>query len=544
MHFRRSLLAAAALATATAPGLAQETGFSETVRLMQRVATQYTILLTRMFVDLTYESIAIEPGTNDLIVTGLRLYPELAWDQDGRCEIVVERAVIADTNSVETLRTAVELGGVALPPACFQPEVAATLAGLGYDGLTADAATLDIAYDLPSSAADLAVQVSVVDAAEIALTAHFDYLFLRFPIAADTGATDTEPMEPEGAAAEPVPVARLGWAELVVENDGLWQALEPMMTTQMGDLNALPQMVQMGVGELFTEGGTRTPTPEETAFVDNLASEVARFIADRDRIVVTAAPEGGSVLLTGEMMASPGALIVALDPVVSAASRAHREMIAPADLAAALAGGDALDAKARLRIGRALVTGIGAPRAAEAGRALLLPLAEEWNAAAALLTARAAESAGDPQTAYAMALRAMAGGEAGSIALADALEPELPLIAIVAAQDEAVGAWPGAADAQAEAERLIAEGDVTGMRRRAYATATGTGRPRHYGHAYYWASLAAAAGDRGAASLRQRLDDRFAGQEGWQAIAENSATAALETWTAGLGETIAASVRR
>ncbi len=63
-----------------------------------------------------------------------------------------------------------------------------------------------------------------------------------------------------------------------------------MMTMQMGDLNAVPQMVQMGVGELLTDGGTRTPTPDETAFVQNLAAEIDRFLADRDRIVITAAP--------------------------------------------------------------------------------------------------------------------------------------------------------------------------------------------------------------------------------------------------------------
>jgi hypothetical protein len=393
---------------------------------------------------------------------------------------------------------------------------------------------IESAYYLPSSAADLVVQASFVDAAEVALDAHFDYLFLRFPLA---GSDD-----PEAAEAEPIPVARLGSAELVFENHGLWQALEPMLTAQLGDLNALPQMVQMGAGELLSDGGTRTPTPEETAFADNLAAEIGRFLADRDRIVVTAAPEDGGVLLTEEMMASPGALIAALDPVVSATPSAYRALVAPAELEAALAGSDTLPPETRLRVGEALVTGIGAPRAPEAGRALLAPLAEAWNAPAALLSARAAKAAGDPQGAYAMALRAMAGGEAGAIALADALEPGLPLVAVLAAQNDALE-WPGAAESQAAAEQLIAAGDVAGMRRRAYATAAGSSRPRNYAHAYYWASLAAAAGDRGAASLRQRLDDRFAGQEGWREAADGSANAALETWTGGLGKTLAAGVR-
>ncbi len=106
MHFGKPLVAAAAIsmaATVAGPARAQETGLEASLRVLQRVATQYTILLTRMFVDMTYDSIAVEGGTNDLIVTGLRLYPELDWDQDGRCEIAVDRAVIAE---LEQLRHA------------------------------------------------------------------------------------------------------------------------------------------------------------------------------------------------------------------------------------------------------------------------------------------------------------------------------------------------------------------------------------------------------------------------------------------------------
>jgi hypothetical protein len=556
MHFR-TLLAAGAIATAaTSPVSAQETGLDQALRALQRIATQYAVLLTRMFVDLTYDGIAVEPGTNDLILTGLRLYPELEWDQDRRCQIAVERAVFADSNSFDILHTTVELSGLHLPPACFQPELAAAMAGFGYEGLTADSMAIDLAYHLPSSAADMVVQASVEQAAEVSLTAHFDYLWFRFPVTgavsgavsdavsgaepgAESGATD-----PEMAPAEAVPVARLGSAELVIENAGLWQRLEPMLAAQMGgDLSMLPQMVQMTAAEFFTDGGTRTPSPEEAAFVENLASEVGRFLADRDRIVVTAAPRDGSVLLTQETMGSPGALIAALHPVVSAAPRAYREMIAPADLETALAGGDGLDPELRLRVGRALVTGIGAPRAIDAGWALLAPLADQWNPSAALLAGEASRDAGDPQTAYSMALRAMSGGEPGAIALADELEPTLPLVAVLAAQAEAAGAWPGAADAQATAAEVIGKGDVGAMRRRAYAAATGHDRPRDYAEAYFCASLAAAAGDRGAASLRKRLDDRFAGQEGWRDVAQARADAALETWTSGLGQTIAARIR-
>src|SRR5699024_9812206 len=102
-----------------------------------------------------------------------------------------------------------------------------------------------------------------------------------------------------------------------------------------------------------------------------------------------------------------------------------------------------LDAKARLRIGEALVTGLGAPRAEAAGRALLAPLADAWDAKAALLTARADRATGDAASAYAMALRAMAGGESAAIGLADQLEADLPLAAALEAQKGVADGWPG-----------------------------------------------------------------------------------------------------
>jgi hypothetical protein len=518
---------------AAAPASAQEITAATALQMLQRMILQYGVLVSRSFIDLTYENIAVEPGTGDVILTGLRLYPELDWDQDRRCVISVTRLVTADAYGRETLGSTLALDGVEIPPPCLQPEASATLSAFGYDGLEIENVAIDLDYHIPSSSADLALSASVANAAEIGLTAHFDYLWFRVPV--------TDPSDPAAATADAVPVARLGRAELILRNDGLFEALEPMIAEQFGgDLSAIPQNVQMSLGEALTEGGTRTPTAEETAFVDELATGLARFIENRDRIVITVEPEGGSVLLTEEMTGSPAALIAALDPVVSAVPSAFRRMIAPAELAAALSGGATLDDETRLRVGEALVTGVGAPRAVAAGRALLAPLAEDWDPRAALLTASADREAGDPQAAYSMALRAMAGGESAAIGLADELEAELPLVVVLNAQADIGDGWPGADEAVAEADRLISEGDVAGIRERAQAAALGRDRPRDYAEAYFWASLAAAAGDRRAAALRERLDARFAGQNGWAETVAAQQANALETWTGGLAETIAA----
>ncbi len=83
------------------------------------------------------------------------------------------------------------------------------------------------------------------------------------------------------------------------------------------------------------------------------------------------------------------------------------------------------------------------------------------------------------------------------------------------------------------------------MRERTHRAALGRDGPRSYAAACYWASLAAAAGDRSSAGLRERLERRFAGLEGaareaWKGVSQDAATRAIETWTnGGLGARVA-----
>jgi hypothetical protein len=110
----------------------------------------------------------------------------------------------------------------------------------------------------------------------------------------------------------------------------------------------------------------------------------------------------------------------------------------------------------------------------------------------------------------------------------------------------ALQGWPGAAARQAADQALIEAADIGAVRERAHAAALGKGGPRSYADAYYWASLAAAAGDRSAAGLRERLDRRFARAEGaardaWRVDSQAAAAGAIETWTSGgLGGRVAA----
>ena len=175
----------------------------------------------------------------------------------------------------------------------------------------------------------------------------------------------------------------------------------------------------------------------------------------------------------------------------------------------------------------ALVTGIGAPRSLNDGAALLGPLADGWNAEAAMLVAQARAAGGDSVGGYAMALRGLAGGAQGSITLADELERELGIDEVLATQEATIDAWPGAGEATGQLEAMIGSGDVSGLRRMANRAATGKDMPRDYVTAYFLASLAAAGGDRGAANLRDRLDNQL-DSDAWNQAA--SAAASMARW--------------
>ena len=511
---------AAALATATildTPAAQAQNNAPPTdiLQLLQRISGQYLVMITRTFVDLTYDTIQVEPKTNNLIVSGLRLYPELDWDQNAECVVEIDRALMGGIQGFDLVQSVIEFSGVTLSPSCLPPDAGGMLAAFGYQVLTADTMTIDIAYELPTAAADVTVQAAIREVGDVTLSAAFDYLWFRIP-------TD--------GGDDPIPVAILESAELAIENGGVWERVEPMVLGQIGDPAAVPPMIQAMLGQMFTEGGTRAPSENETAFVANVASEVERFLRDKNRIVVTAAPQDG-LYLDEDLFSSPSAALEALQPELSATPLALRSMIDTETLSAALAGGSVPEDQ-RLRVGEALVSGIGAPLAPREGQALLMPLADAWNGpAAAALAASFQET--DVARSYDMSLRALAGGDRTIAGVADQLEARMSLADVLAAQQRAISTWPGNADYKDGSKTILESGDVSAMRRLASVALTGQNMPRDYAAAYFWASLAAAAGDRGGVSLRERLDYRFAGNAAWQQTSGEVASEVLKAWTTG-----------
>lgn len=520
-----------ALGAMTAPAAAQTRDDAASIMaLIQKLSSHYAIMVMRSFVDVTYDQLTVEPGTNQLVISGMTIYPELPWDNEALCEVTIDRVASSDVFSFASIQTMIELSGVNAGAACFDPDMAGMMGSFGYDGLTAENMSIGLTYNLPDSSADLTVNASIADAADLSISADFSYLWVRLPI---------------DGYGDPVPVIQLSEAEVSLENKGLWERLEPMVTAQMGDLNAVPQMAQMMVGQAFSEGGTRQPTPTENAFVENLAGELARFLSEKNRLVVTAAPEGG-VWIDESIFDSPSNMIAALQPKISATPNALRSIIPPAEMAAALADGANPDDATRMKIGKALLTGVGAPKSVEDGGELLIPLARNWNGEAAALVAAAAGGFGEHKIGYEMALIALAQGEASAMSAADNLEADLPLADVLAAQKEVSNNWPGGSEIEGQFNQAIADGNIGVIRALANAASVGRGMPRDYEVAYALATLGAAAGDKSSAALRDRMDRRFnaTDQATWVKTASKAASDALAVWTeGGLGAALAAKVQ-
>lgn len=531
MNIHRSLGLAAALAISAGPTaapaqpLSPDPGINKAIEFLQRLGLQYSVLFARTLVDLTYDSLSVDGKTQQTAVNGLTIRPRLVWDPDRRCVITADRVSGANSGDLSVLQSLIEVSGLSVPAECFDPGMGAMMQSFGYASLEVSSAAIDISYDMPTSGAQVLVSADLADAAEVTVDAEFEYVWVA--VQNFGGEPGTEEVEP---------VAKLSTAEIAIENAGVWESLSPMLAAQLGDLSQLPQMIGPMLGSVLAQPG-QPLGPDEQAFIDNVSAEVARFVRDGDRLVVSLNPEDG-IWLSENILQTPQSAIQALKPKVSAAPLAADAILAPGLLAEAMAGGAGLSDDEKLFAGAALIDGIGAPRAPAAGRALIQPLADGWNPIAARLMAEASRDAGETVVAYEYALIAQAGSVPGAIGLADSLESSLSAEEVLGIQGAIGDAWPEANVFGAILAEADAAGDVSAIRRLASLAAAGRTMPRSYADAYGLASLAAAAGDRSAARLRDRIDARFTGADGstnpaWADRRDEAAATALELWTAG-----------
>ncbi|MEM9049154.1 MAG: hypothetical protein AAGC92_10575 [Pseudomonadota bacterium] len=520
--------AATASALAFQPTVAAAQDANAAAQFLQNTLRAYTVLFLRSVVDFTYDSLSYDP-LSGLVATGVKIYPPLDWlEGEEECEISIGRLSITGGLTSDMISEVVELTDLAVPPICLEDEPRMFLNGIGYAGVDVSAAVIDLSYDLPSSGLQMAVQASLPDAIALDLTADFSYFWFAGLIEDD-----------------PYPVIQLSSAEVTVSNQGVWQRVSPMIEGMVGAVDAIPNMVTGGLTSELTNGGSGTMSPAETAFVTSLGDALTSFVAESDRITARIAPEGG-VWIDEYIFDGPDTLIEALEPVVSNGPHLATTMIEMQLLKDALNAGDKLSMEQALIAGRALMTGIGAPRNRDAAVSLLVPrAAQSWNAEAALILAQGLHDAGSHNAAYPYALVAMAGGSTDAIATAASIEAALDASTVLETQDVILANFPGDAGLSMRTAGLSNDPDVSEMRRLALELRQGIGVPRNYALAYLWASLAAAGGDLVAANLRDDLDEmaQMVGGEAWKAAFEAASAEALVLWSqSGIGEKIEASI--
>lgn len=512
-------LALSAAAIALLPGLAtaqDRLGWFDLITpdRMVKQMVQIGIMSARTQMDIKYGDMSVDLITGRVTLTDVKMWPLPEWDLEAACEVGIDRMTFRSNplEVIDRLRFKVQVSGLTAPLDCLPPDARQGMQMAGISELDMPRVTLDVDYGIPGSDAVVHLFSVVEGQSAIDLTADFSYVWID-------GREDMD---------NPEPVIFLRNAALSVENRGFWEAVKGQLPPPMTDPASVGNMVkEVLTGGLKDQNRNKADLNEaQTTFIDSVASALSAFVADPDTLVLETALDGDAFLDLDVMEDDLRNAFETLQPRL-ALTRSSTADIIPAALLAQAIGPTAgtLSVEDRQRVGMALVTGNGAPRNVAAGLALLTPIAEGGDGAAAMALSHALEVRA-PDEAYVWALRAGAGGEEGATARLDRLEAGMPFAEVLRLQASVTG----------EAEATA--GDVDGLsdiREEAAMRLTGNGRARSYAAAALWASLAKAAGDPEAADIMADLDEhvRFAGadaQSAWRAVEAKAGEAALGLW--------------
>ncbi|MEM9247171.1 MAG: hypothetical protein AAGB05_00595 [Pseudomonadota bacterium] len=482
---------------------------------------QYAIVAARTQADVIYEDLSIDLLGGRAVLSGLEVYPPTAWESDGNCAVLIDRMVLATApiGDIANPQVKITLYGVDTHRDCFPPTTWRSFMRLALIKPHVPHMTLSIDYHVPSARAEVAAHVAIDRVATLDLTAEFDYLSL------------------EGEE-EPIPVAYLTRAALSVENLGAWAKVRSYVPASLRDPELASGTVRTGLTALLrnmsTDASASAPeaptrlTMAQRYFVDEAVVAWEAFLADPQRLVLetTFAPEAPVYLDIQRWADAPGEVFDALVPRLTTA-RAGSASVLPLDMIRQALTGDhsSLSNEEKLRLGEALLTGVGAPRDLGAGTGILVGLARSGEAEAAALLSEAFEER-EPRTAYRWALMAAAAGEAGGHARLDRLEGVLPFAEVLEVQALVEGDGPVDPAVLQSLAQVKAE---------ARARLTGRGKPRHYEAAATFAMIAKAAGDLEGAALLDEVDQRLVrlgadALDAWRASEESASATAMEAW--------------
>lgn len=485
---------------------------------------QYGIMAARTQVDLTYDALTVDALAGRAVLTEFEIYPLLDWDDVGDCKVTIDRVVLttAPASEIQNLSFRASFYGLETHSACFPPDAMPVFAMAGLTKLALPHATLSLNYHIPSAGAQLAVHAVADDLLAIDLAADFDYLWID-------GRADME---------NPEPVAFLNAASLSLENLGVWEKASSNIPPFFTDPASAPQSLGKMLNAAL-EGINRDASDDaseasgalndaQRAFVESTVATLASFLADPTRVILeTRIDQKDPAYLEFDYWENnPGIAFDVLAPRLTRVPAAAVAALPVQTIQAALSTErEGVEIPDQLAVGRALVSGVGAPRNVAAGVPLLVDLARNGNLDAAAALSEALELL-EPLNSYAWALVAAAGGASGTTARLDRLERSLPFTDVLTTQAEVLG--------KAVHSFAVLESVAT-VKAEARARLTGRGKQRNYEVAAMWAMIAKAAGDTEGAALLEEIDGRIAGAEAesvmaWSAALARASDLAMEAW--------------
>lgn len=433
---------------------------------------------------------------------GLEVKPKLPGIAPDACVIRADRATVrgAPLDQMETTQLRVTLDNALVDFDCFPAEVRPMIGLMGVNDLDIDRLDVFVSYHMPSGSGNVQFQAGIEGLVRILGDIDLDYISYRMNF-------ETEKSEP---------AAMLNSARIQIEDRGLVARSQQILPPDLRDPAQLAEVVRTNMSQMMVDAAGQLSAAQKL-FVNDAAA-LAQTIA-----------EGGkrAVLETNIALQNPDALFDALAPRISAAPLALDSTLSLSLLEAASEG--ELRGEEALAVGRGLALGVGAPRNIALALKVLEPLAddeaEEMSAQASFLMAQALGD-GDPEQGYVRALKSAAAGHGPALALMDGIENTLSFQVVMDRQDELLP------EDSLDPEQYASIGE---MRAAALGHMIGTGKSRSYKAAYFWAVLAAAAGDTSAAALRDELDTRMRVRglaTEWGAVTRQIEADVLDAWTA------------
>lgn len=492
MSIARTILQTTALSCALAlPLHAQEQPAETPVTIWDAISFDNILTLVvqsfiptlRILADVRYAQIDVDSVRNRVALVGVDVRPFLPYAEADACAITADSLVLSgqpiDRQQGYALNVALE--GAVLDFDCLPIEARPVVGMLGVDNIRLDRMTVNVKYDFASGGAMINFGADLDKLAALSGSLDLDYISYRMDL-------DSE---------EVMPAAYVNHAQITLEDRGLYAAASRMAPPGMLDPAALEQIIPGAIAEVFADVNgpdARELSTEQEFFINRAVITAKEFVANPSQIIIETSAPNTPVRLGEADLEDPKAMFSKLTPTIGTVPMAIFTGIPAAELKQAIDG--LLPTERNLDVGRALLSGVGAPRNTTLGLRLLDPLAKEGNADATSLMADAMKGT-DPTIAYRLALHASANGKPASLSLLNDLEDQLQLNEMLEVQDIMLGGGgPVASD-------FASIGDI---RRAARGHLLGTTRIRSYRAAYYWASVGAATGDVASAAIRDEID--------------------------------------